>query len=219
VSDLAISAAQQGAPGDLVSRIQQAKTPAQAAALAGKYNPEYLDRQLKQAQLANTYSTIAERNRASQAIGVSPKVLGTTQFKSAQTAQLLRNAVNGAIANVKKYGNYEKLNGEGKGALDSSKVQLRSLLSTALEQGVVQPGEAAAFEKSIGSINESPFKRNSVTLGALDSVLKLANSKYDAQASALEGTYKVSREQLDALTGNTQIPEQELADMEALIEQ
>lgn len=222
IQDLVIDAASTGAPASVIQQAQQMASSGasveQVAGLVGRYTSAALNAQAQRASIANTYSTIAERNSAASALGVNPKVLGTSQFKNVQNAQLLKDEINKAIANVQKYGNYERLNGEGKGALDNSRIQLQSLLSTALEQGVVQPGEAASFQKAIGSLNQSSLIRNSVTIGALKSALETANTKINSNASALEGTYGLSRDVINALTGATVLDNQEFDDMSALID-
>lgn len=200
---LAIEAGQNGAPKSLIDQALKAR-PEEAARLLSKYSTDNINYQRKLATAAGTF-------------GVNPKVLNTTQFKAAQNAQQFKTVLKDTIGLVKKYGNYEKLNAAGKGALDAASVQLRSLLSTALEQGVVQPGEAPAFEKALGSLQSGIFKRNKVTIGSLESALRTAELKYDSQASALEGAYGVSRDALDVLTGDVNLPDQEYDDMDALI--
>ena len=121
----------------------------EAVAIAGKYSEDPLDRAIKQAQL--------DKAKSDAGIGdtVSTKILATKQFQAAQAAQNLKNTLQKAKDAVEKYGNKEKLNAEGKGILDTLKVQLRSEISTALEQGVVVPGEAASFDAIAGELNKS----------------------------------------------------------------
>ncbi len=200
---LAIEAGQNGAPKSLIDQALKAR-PEEAARLLSKYSTDNINYQRKLATAAGTF-------------GVNPKVLNTTQFKAAQNAGQFKNVLKYTIGLVKKYGNYEKLDAAGKGALDAASVQLRSLLSTALEQGVVQPGEAPAFEQALGSLQSGIFKRNKVTIGSLESVLRTAELKYDSQASALEGVYGIKRDTLDALTGDISLDEQDYNDMDAII--
>lgn len=200
---LAIEAGQNGAPKSLIDQALKAR-PEEAARLLSKYSTDNINYQRKLATAAGTF-------------GVNPKVLNTTQFKAAQNAGQFKNVLKDTIGLVKKYGNYEKLNAAGKGALDAASVQLRSLLSTALEQGVVQPGEAPAFEKALGSLQSGIFKRNKVTIGSLESALRTAELKYNSQASALEGVYGIKRDTLDALTGDISLDEQDYNDMDAII--
>lgn len=153
---------------------------------------------------------------------VNPKVLATTQFKAAQAAQNLKLTLDKAKAAVEKYGNYERASGVGKGILNTLKVQLRSEISTALEQGVVVPGEAESFDKIAGQLNSSfwgvPNVRNSVTVAALNSLSESMKGRIDLQKAALTNTYKVSPEQIDTLLNITDLSDQEFADMDALIE-
>lgn len=153
---------------------------------------------------------------------INPKVLATTQFKAAQAAQNLKLTLEKTKAAVEKYGNYEKANGTGKGILDTLKVQLRSEISTALEQGVVVPGEAESFDKIAGSLNSSffgvPNVRNSTTVGAINSLLGSMDSRIALQKSALINTYNVSPEQIDTLLNITDLSDQEFTDMDALID-
>lgn len=200
---LAIEAGQNGAPKSLIDQALKAR-PEEAARLLSKYSTDNINYQRKLATAAGTF-------------GVNPKVLNTTQFKAAQNAGQFKTVLKDTIGLVKKYGNYEKLNAAGKGALDAASVQLRSLLSTALEQGVVQPGEAPAFEKALGSLQSGIFKRNKVTIGSLESALRTAELKYNSQASALEGVYGIKRDTLDALTGDISLDEQDYNDMDAII--
>ena len=200
---LAIEAGQNGAPKSLIDQALKAR-PEEAARLLSKYSTDNINYQRKLATAAGTF-------------GVNPKVLNTTQFKAAQNAGQFKTVLKDTIGLVKKYGNYEKLDAAGKGALDAASVQLRSLLSTALEQGVVQPGEAPAFEKALGSLQSGIFKRNKVTIGSLESALRTAELKYNSQASALEGVYGIKRDTLDALTGDISLDEQDYNDMDAII--
>lgn len=149
---------------------------------------------------------------------INPKVLNTTQFKAAQAAQNLKLTLEKAKTAVQKYGNREILSGEGAGILNSLKVQLRSEISTALEQGVVVPGEAAAFDQIAGQINKSYFIRNSKTLASLDSLSKSMDGRLALQKSALTNTYKVTPEQVDTLLNITNLSDQEFNDMDAIIE-
>jgi len=169
----------------------------EAVAIAGKYSEDPLDRQIKQAQL--------DKAKSDAGIGdtVSTKILATKQFQAAQAAQNLKNTLQKAKEAVEKYGNKEKLNAEGKGILDTLKVQLRSEISTALEQGVVVPGEAASFDAIAGELNKSYGIRNKKTLASLNSLASSMDSRINTQKSALTGTYKVTPQQIDTLLGST----------------
>lgn len=134
-------------------------------------------------------------------MGVDPKVLATEQFKKAQAAQNLKNTLAKTIEAVNKYGNKEKLSAEGKGILDTLKVQLRSEISTALEQGVVVPGEAASFDAIAGELGKSFFIRNSKTLGSLNSLSSSMDSRISTQKAALLGTYGLTNDQVNTLLG------------------
>lgn len=149
---------------------------------------------------------------------INPKVLSTTQFKNAQAAQNLKNTLQKAVDAVNKYGNKERISGTGKGILDTLKVQLRSEISTALEQGVVQPGEAEAFDSIAGQLNKSFFIRNKKTLGSLSSLLSSMDSRINTQKAALTNTYNISPEQIDTLLGVTNLSDQEFFDMDALLD-
>lgn len=173
-----------------------------------------LDIALKQAQLI-------EAQNANNGTTINPKILATSQFKSAQAAQNLKLTLEKAKAAVLKYGNYEKMSATGKGVLDSIKVQLRSEISTALEQGVVVPGEAAAFDKIAGQLNSSflfvPNVRNNTTLASLDSLSSSMDGRIALQKSALTNTYQIAPEDVDTLLNITDLTDQEFADMDALI--
>lgn len=149
---------------------------------------------------------------------INPKILNTTQFKAAQAAQNLKLTLEKAKSAVQKYGNREIFSGEGKGILDSLKVQLRSEISTALEQGVVVPGEAAAFDKIAGQLNKSFFTRNSKTLASLNSLSQSMDGRIALQKSALTNTYRVTPDQVNTLLNITNLSDQEFADMDALID-
>lgn len=186
------------------------------ASTLGKYSvdPEKaLDLQIKQQSLIKS---INDNNATGTTI--NPKILNTTQFKNAQAAQNLKLTLQKAIDAVKLYGNKEKVSGTGKGILDSIKVQLRSEISTALEQGVVVPGEAAAFDSIAGQINDSYFIRNSKTLSSLNSLKNSMDGRIALQKSALTNTYNVKPEQVDLLLNVTDISDQEFTDMDALVE-
>lgn len=167
----------------------------EAVAIAGKYAEDPLDRQIRQAQLNKLTSEIGATD------AVSTKILSTSQFKAAQAAQNLKNTLTKAQEAVAKYGNREVLSGEGKGILDTLKVQLRSEISTALEQGVVVPGEAASFDAIAGELNKSFGIRNKKTVASLQSLSDSMDSRIKTQKAALTGTYKVKPEQIDSLLG------------------
>ena len=173
-----------------------------------------LDIAVKQAQLI-------ELNNKNSGTTINPKILSTSQFKAAQAAQNLKLTLEKAKAAVAKYGNYESMNPEGVGVLNSLKVQLRSEISTALEQGVVVPGEAAAFDQIAGQLNSSflgvPNVRNSVTIAGLNSLSSSMDGRIALQKAALANTYGVAPEDLDTLLNITDLSDQEFADMDALI--
>jgi len=100
---------------------------------------------------------------------------------------------------VAKYGNREVLSGEGKGILETLKIQLASQISTALEQGVVMPGEMENFQKIAGQLNNSFFIRNKRTLGSLDSLLNSMDERIALQKAAITNTYGISNDQVNTL--------------------
>lgn len=65
IQDTIVDAINGGAPNALVLKAQNAKSPAEAAAILGKYSSAALDRKYKEAQIANVYSEIAKRNAES----------------------------------------------------------------------------------------------------------------------------------------------------------
>jgi len=159
-----------------------------------------------------------QQDLASSGTTINPKILNTTQFKNAQAAQNLKLTLDKAKAAVEKYGNREVLSGEGAGILNSLKVQLRSEISTALEQGVVVPGEAAAFDQIAGQLNKNFFIRNKKTLASLNSLSQSMDGRVALQKSALVNTYQVSPEQVDTLLNIIDLSDQEFYDMDALID-
>lgn len=185
------------------------------------------------ADLANLSSKIVDQAKnlqiqklqqdlATTGTTINPKVLATSQFKAAQAAQNLKLTLQKAKAAVEKYGSREVF-GEGAAVLNSIRVQLRSEISTALEQGVVVPGEAAAFDQIAGRLNSSNFLgiKNTTagsTLAGLNSLEDSMNGRIALQKAALTGTYGVSPEQLDTLLNITDLSDQEFADMDALVE-
>lgn len=75
-------AASQGADSSILNAIQGASTPEEAISAAGQYAGDILDRQYKQAQIANIQSEIA--NRASQGVGTlngKPQTAGQAQVQ------------------------------------------------------------------------------------------------------------------------------------------
>lgn len=153
---------------------------------------------------------------------INPKILSTTQFKNAQAAQNLKLTLNEAKAAVEKYGNYELLSGTGRGILDTLKIRLASQISTALEQGVVMPGEMENFQKVAGQLGSSffgiPNVRNSKTLGSINSLIDSMDVRVALQKAALTNTYGILPEQVDTLLNITDLSDQEFADMDALVE-
>lgn len=65
IQNLALQAMQDGAPRDVVSQMQKATTVEQATSIGGQYIGA-LDRQAKQAQIANIYDQINARNTAAR---------------------------------------------------------------------------------------------------------------------------------------------------------
>ena len=176
------------------------------------------DRLIKQQQLIK----LQNENAGGGTGIISTKILSTTQFKNAQAAQNLKLTLNEAKAAVEKYGNYERINGEGRGILDTLKIRLSSQISTALEQGVVMPGEMENFQKVAGQLNSSflgvPNVRNSKTLGSINSLITAMDTRIELQKASISNTYKVTDEQLDTLLNITDLSDQEDADIDALIE-
>lgn len=200
IAQLKLNVAQYGGGAALLSKLSAIDTTKadaydKAVAIAGKYATDPLDRAVKQAKINKIIAETGVDN------SVSTKILSTSQFKAAQAAQNLKNTLQKAKEAVDKYGNREKISGEGKGILDTLKVQLRSEISTALEQGVVVPGEAASFDAIAGELNKSFFIRNSKTKASLDSLSQSMDSRIKTQKAALTGTYKVTPEQIDSLLG------------------
>lgn len=217
---LILNAIQSKAPQSIIDEAnklqREGKSVTDIVSTLGSYSvdPEKaLDLKIKQQSLIKS---INENNKTGTTI--NPKILNTTQFKNAQAAQNLKLTLQKAIDAVKLYGNKEKLSGTGKGILDSIKVQLRSEISTALEQGVVVPGEAAAFDSIAGQINDSYFIRNSKTLASLNSLKNSMDGRIALQKSALTNTYNVKPDQVDLLLNVTDISDQEFADMDAQIQ-
>ena len=184
-----------GANTATLQKIMAAKDLAGAYAAAGNFGLS-IDDKIKQARMQ------------SSGVNINPKVLATPQFKNAQAATALKSTLQKAIEAVNKYGNYEKLNAEGQGILNSLQVQLRSEISTALEQGVVQPGEAASFDKIAGQLNKSIFIRNKKTLGALNSLVDSMDKRVNQQKSALSSAFGVDSGQLDTALGIASSPTQ-----------
>ena len=147
---------------------------------------------------------------------INPKILNTTQFKAAQAAQNLKLTLNKAIVAVNKYGNFQITNATGKGILDSIKVQLRSEISTALEQGVIMSHEQKSFDRIAGQL-QNPFVREEKSLSSLNSLLQSMDGRISLQSAALTNTYQVTQEDIDTLLNITDLSDQEYADMEALI--
>lgn len=115
IGEFAKSVAANGADAATISRVTNAKTMAEAVQAAGQFAGDTLERQIKQAQLANIYSQIAERNAQGTGIessnllayaqqyastGVIPTGLPKGTFGAvAQTAKELPKQ-NGAVVNA-----------------------------------------------------------------------------------------------------------------------
>lgn len=133
-----IDAAQQGAPNSILLKAQQAGTPEEAAQILGKYSSAYLDRQMKQAQISNVYSQIAERNQA----------MSETERKSNFVTPPLVNPQTGAIDPVSQLTSVI----DGAGAKDNANLQ--NVL------GVVSAVQQLAGNNSDGSFKGlSPLPR------------------------------------------------------------
>lgn len=198
IKQLASTAMTNGAPASILRAISSAKTYKEALAAIGKYGTDPLDRAIKQLALKKAQKDLEDP--ADNGL-IDEKILNSTQFKNAQAAINLKNTLNKAKEAVAKYGNKEKLNATGRGILDTLKVQLRSEISTALEQGVVVPGEAAAFDAIAGQLNKSFFIRNSKTMASLDSLISSMDSRLNTQKSALQSTYGLTEAQFNNSLG------------------
>lgn len=93
IQDTIIDAINGGAPTELVTKAQKAKSPAEAAAILGRYSSAALDRKYKEAQIANVYSEIAKRNadavKANQLKNfVTPPIINPQTGKTDPLAQL-----------------------------------------------------------------------------------------------------------------------------------
>lgn len=195
IADIKFNAVKNGAPLSVIKRLSNAKTVDEALQFAGNYNTDPLDRAIKNAQLAKLQSENITLSN------VDTKVLNTDQFKKAQAAKNLKDTLQKAIDAVKTYGNKEKISATGRGILDTLKVQLRSEISTALEQGVVVPGEAASFDAIAGQLNKSFLIRNKKTLASLNSLSSSMDSRLSTQKNALKNSYGVTDEQFNNLLG------------------
>lgn len=97
IQSMIIEAANAGAPLSLIEKAKSAGSAEGVASLVGKYSASYLDRQLKQAQLANIYSTIAERNKtiedSKKTTAVSSKMDADDDFKKLKGNAELKSAL------------------------------------------------------------------------------------------------------------------------------
>lgn len=93
IQDAIIDGIANGAPSSVISKAKFAKTPTEAAQILGNYSTANLDAQIKRANLANVYSTIAERNAKAIADNnianfVTPPVINPSTGKLDPTSQL-----------------------------------------------------------------------------------------------------------------------------------
>ena len=181
-----------GAGNNVMSAILNSKSLEEAYRNAGSFGMS-IDDKIKLAKLREA--------GLPETAGIDAKILNTTQFKNAQAASNLKTTLQKAIDAVNKYGNYEKANAEGRGILDTLKVQLRSEISTALEQGVVQPGEAKSFDQIAGQLNKNIFIRDKKTLGSLNSLVDSMDKRIQSQKAALKSGFGVSDEAIDSALG------------------
>lgn len=89
IQDTIVDAINGGAPNALVLKAQQAKSPAEASAILGKYSSAALDRKYKEAQIANVYSEISKRNAESGGTNfITPPMINPQTGKTDPVAQL-----------------------------------------------------------------------------------------------------------------------------------
>jgi hypothetical protein len=118
-------------------------------------------------------------NPSDTPFGRAFNVNGATKVNDAYAAQMkLNDAMNRAKDVVKKYGNVEVMNAEGKAALRAVKLDVVQALQAFSNSGVLNPGEYVRFSQEVPIDNfEAIYTRPQFVLSYFDQIAK--KSKYD----------------------------------------
>ena len=215
-NSMLVKAIAQGAPASITSKAQElAKKGASEAEVAGAlgvYAGDYLDTQIKRAQLAKLGLDIRKSNQELAGDGAGLRSLSTeefTRFNATPQAKGVRDATNYARAvknyreAINKYGTGEVF-GQGSGALNEAYSSLVGATKDYYTLGTYDNG----VEKLIGIGIPAPsiYGLKEGRVSALDSALKTAKEKITADGQQLiKSRYGNSEELASLLEGSSEI--------------
>lgn len=200
VAKLIVNAASQNAPQGLINRAKFAKTPAEAAQILGVYSGDYLDRQVKLAQLAKIG---IETKKIQKEIGstgatryLSPEDLAkfnsTPEVKAINAGITYAKAVADYKKAIKDYGTVE-LFGKGAGVLGQTYSALVGATKDYYSLGTYDNGVEKLIALGISEPGLTDF--SSKKLGALDTAFNSALSSVKASSNQLiNSTYRDTQE-------------------------
>lgn len=216
LSDLVIKAIAQGAPASITSKAQElarkGASEAEVAGALGVYAGDYLDTQIKRAQLDKLGLDIRKGNQELAGDGAGLRSLSAeefTRFNATPQAKGVRDATNYARAvknyreAINKYGTGEVF-GQGSGALNEAYSSLVGATKDYYTLGTYDNG----VEKLIGIGIPAPsiYGLKEGRVSALDSALKTAKEKITADGQQLiKSRYGNSEELASLLEGSSEI--------------
>ena len=148
------SASEQGAPSNVIEKITKAKTPEEIITSAGAYGGNILEQRLKQAQLANVYSQIKERQAKSN--DVSSGVLTDQQLKQVDASPQGKklSSLSGLYQKSQTYKNLVdtygfKAAGEEKAMIDRAYADLQIAYKEAANLGALTGPDVGLIQNAI----------------------------------------------------------------------
>lgn len=215
-NSMLVKAIAQGAPASITSKAQElarkGASEAEVAGALGVYAGDYLDTQIKRAQLDKLGLDIRKSNQELAGDGAGLRSLSTeefTRFNATPQAKGVRDATNYARAvknyreAINKYGTGEVF-GQGSGALNEAYSSLVGATKDYYTLGTYDNG----VEKLIGIGIPAPsiYGLKEGRVSALDSALKTAKEKITADGQQLiKSRYGNSEELASLLEGSSEI--------------
>lgn len=204
VNQIGLQFLQEGGSPAIAKQILNAKTPEEALALTGN-TLGLLDRQLKQAQLANVYSTIAERKSATNAAKIDTPESGAMDkdpdFKKIKGNSELKAALTEYQRAVEEAGGAVRSNNPKSGTLENKYGAVLQAYRAAVDLGALQGADIAlvdnvikkavydnvGFWGTVGSLGIANAVRDSRNTRAVNNSIKSAFDTIDTTNQRLTG--------------------------------
>lgn len=198
IQDLLINAANQGAPQSLIDEAKKSGSVVDAAVKLGRYSGEYLDRQIKLAQLEKL-GVETDKLRGKETGGIRglsleelSKFNSTPQVKAVRSASIYAQAAADYKAAINTYGTGEWF-GKGSGTLNQAYSALVGATKDYYTLGTYDNGVQKLIALGIPEPSVLGLKANRI--GGLDTALKSAKDQIKKDINFLINTeYNGARE-------------------------